>query len=73
MPDLNYEVRHLKGDVAKIHDDLEHLSSHSKVCNDLIKDSNLREATELFKHLDQIDKFIHQFLNSCLYPFCLVQ
>ena len=50
----------LKGDVAKIHDDLEHLISHSKVCNDLIKDSNLREATELFKHIDQIDKFIHE-------------
>lgn len=60
MPDLNYEVRHLKGDVAKIHDDLEHLSSHSKICNALIRDSNLREATELFRHLEQIDKLIHE-------------
>ena len=43
-----------------IHDNLEHLNSHSKVWNDLIKESNLQEASELFSHLEQIDKRIHE-------------
>ncbi|MCK5559750.1 MAG: hypothetical protein KAJ51_04130, partial [Thermoplasmata archaeon] len=60
MPDLIYNLRHLKSDVNKIHDYLEHLNEHSGVCRDLVKDSNIRETSELFEHLEQIDKFIHE-------------
>jgi hypothetical protein len=59
MKDLVRDIRHLDNDVKIIHDHLEHLSSHSKICNDLVKESNLREATELFMHLSEVDNLIH--------------
>jgi hypothetical protein len=60
MPDLSSNLQHLKGDVKKIHDYLEHLNEHSGVCNELVKESNIRETSELFNHLKQIDKLIHE-------------
>ena len=60
MPDLNDNIQHLKGDVKSIHDRVEHLNTHSKICNELVKESNLREAAELFGHLQQIDIRIHE-------------
>jgi len=63
MSDLKYDLKHLKGDVQNVHDKLEHLNTHSNVCNDLVKESNLREATELFKHLEQVDVRVHEVQN----------
>ncbi len=59
MPDLKHDLQHLNNDVAKIHDLLAHLKDHSRICNDLIKNSNVREASEMFEHLEQIDKLVH--------------
>lgn len=60
MPDLRSNLLHLKDDVNKIHDYLEHLNEHSGVCNELVKESNIRETSELFNHLKQIDQLIHE-------------
>ena len=60
MKRLRYNLNHLKADVQLIHDNLVHLNSHSKVCNELVKESNIREASELFDHLEQIDKLVHE-------------
>jgi len=60
MPDLSRNLQHLKVDVKKIHDYLEHLKEHSGVCSELVKESNVRETSELFNHLTQIDKLIHE-------------
>ena len=60
MPDLSRNLQHLKGDVSKIHDYLNHLNEHSGVCSELVKESNVRETSELFNHLTQIDKLIHE-------------
>ncbi len=60
MTDLKQDIKHMKGDIKYIYDKLEHLNSHSKICNELIKESNIREAIELFSHLQQIDKLIHE-------------
>ena len=60
MTDLKRELQHIKGDVQRIHDSLEHLNNHSKVCGELVKESNLREASELFEHLGQIDRLVHE-------------
>jgi hypothetical protein len=60
MPDLVRDLQHLKADVKKIHDYLEHLNEHSGVCSELVKESNVREAEELFEHLKQIDQRIHE-------------
>jgi hypothetical protein len=59
MRTLHHDLKHLNKDVKIIHDRLEHLSSHSKVCNELVRESNYREANELFSHLEEIDKLIH--------------
>jgi hypothetical protein len=59
MADLTYNIKHLTKDVKRIHDNLEHLNSHSRVCNELVKESNIREASELFTHLTEIDNLIH--------------
>lgn len=59
MIDLMHNIKHLGNDVKQIHDRLEHLSSHSKICNDLVRESNYREANELFNHLQEIDNLIH--------------
>jgi hypothetical protein len=59
MADLTRDIKHLTKDVKRIHDNLEHLNSHSRVCNELVKESNIREASELFTHLTEIDNLIH--------------
>ena len=55
MSELEKNLSHLRGDLDKIHDFLEHLDSHSDVCSELVKASNIRETTELFGHLEQIE------------------
>ncbi len=59
MSDLNQDIRHLGSDLRNIHDLLDHLSTHSRICSDLVRESNIREANELFVHLNEIDNFIH--------------
>ena len=60
MPDLKEDVNHLSQDVKTIHDLLQHLTSHSKICHEMVRESNVREASELFEHLGQIDDRIHE-------------
>lgn len=60
MSNITRDLKHFNSDVRKVHDSIEHLNSHSKICNDLVKESNIREASELFTHLSQIDKRIHE-------------
>lgn len=60
MADLKQNLKHLKRDVEKIHEFVEHLNAHSGICTELIQESNIREASELFEHLQQIDKRIHE-------------
>jgi hypothetical protein len=67
MTDLKYEIKHLNEDVKLIHDHLEHLNTHSRICNELVKESNMREANELFKHLQEIDKLIHEVQNHIMH------
>jgi hypothetical protein len=59
MADIKRDIKHLNKDVRLIHDRLEHLNAHSKICNELVRESNLREASELFEHLNEIDKLVH--------------
>ena len=60
MADLKQNLKHLKSDVEKIHEFVEHLNSHSSICTELVQESNIREASELFEHLQQIDIRIHE-------------
>ncbi len=64
------DIKHLNNDVKMIHDYLEHLSSHSKICKELVRESNLREATELFKHLNELDNLIHSVQKHIVHIKC---
>jgi len=67
MTDLKKNIKHLKTDINKVHDYLEHLNSHSTICNELVKESNIREASELFDHLGQLDKLIHEVQSHIIH------
>ena len=53
-------MSHLLEDTSSFHDALEHLKSHSDICSKLVRESNIREACELFSHLENIDRLIHE-------------
>ncbi|WP_455391955.1 transglutaminase domain-containing protein [[Eubacterium] cellulosolvens] len=67
MLHLIRNIKHLIGDLEKIHDYLEHLNEHSGVCSELVKEANIRETSELFEHLGQIDKLIHEAQTHILH------
>ena len=60
MSDLKYDLEHIQVDLTSIHDALNHLSEHADICEKLVKSSNIQEAMELFNHLDELDRLIHE-------------
>ena len=62
MKKLQYKLKHLKADVQMIHDNLEHVSTHSRVCNELVKELKRHRAGD-----QELREFLFQSMNNLDY------